>query len=131
MTQVIVIGRLGELVKKICELEFQLETEHDEVFALELAGYHSVLDSWPVEDKPRTDLLVSMLRISVRHYIECENALRLSLDGDSASILALSAVQYLQQKDEIRNFMRELNALGRFVGNIPTLQIEDKNRWRS
>lgn len=53
--KVLVLGTLGDLVKKIVELELSDASRKQ---AIRVSTYHKVLDKWPVTDRRQLDLSI-------------------------------------------------------------------------
>lgn len=123
--QVFVIGRYGELLKKCFELEQQLEANpKDEVAILELAAYAQVVETWPVENPDTVHIMVADFQIALCNYAEASKDFEASVHSKNHLRLEIDCCTYLASRDKVKLKMKELNAVGRYVGNVPMFSID-------
>lgn len=125
MSKVLVIGRLGELVKKIYELELLIASEEkNETAAIEIAAYSSVLEAWPVEDVNAAKICIADLHLSLDKLAAKSRYLDEVLSGGTEAAIVLACAQYVQTRETVKRKIAYLNALGRWIGNVPMLEFE-------
>lgn len=124
---VLVIGRLGELVKKIVELEAQIRDTQDKSAMIELTAYNQVLAVWPVEDELAKDVCIADFRILFSRFSEAWEDFQITALTQNPHRLGMDSLDYVQAKNRLAEKLKTLNALGRFVGDIPEITLEDSD----
>jgi len=130
--RVYVIGRLGELVKKIIELELLVEEDSkNEIAILELASYYEVLEAWPLEKPEDRSVLLMDFRLAFRKYALASDEFMTSVASKNTHRLEIDSLAYLKAREIVKSKMKALNAVGRFVGNIPILTMKANTQGAS
>jgi hypothetical protein len=126
-TKVIVIGKLGEVIKKIVETEMLIEKNPKaRVLLVELASYYKVLKAWPIENQQELDMHMSMFRYSLQLYLELEEELIKVNAGYVLEDVCSTVDRYLKAKKDARMRLKQLNSLGRFIGDSIELEVDDE-----
>ena len=123
----IVVSSLGELNKKLIELEIRIPKEHrDRSLLLEIASLKKILEEWPVLDREKAHLLHTCMRMSVIKLQSCELELEEHLkkidsqtsceSTQSIFWLIRLASDMLRYRKEIRKQISELNKLSGGIG---------------
>lgn len=129
--KVIVLGTLGELVKKIVELEL-LERTPSRDTTVQMFAYQKIYEQWPVEDKAAVDALFNSFRIQVARHKAIENTMTVvKVEGSigttewvsSTAILTGAVLRYLDSKKSLQQMMLQLNNLGKHSG-LPPITME-------
>ena len=126
VTKVIVVGSLGELVKKSIEVDLRCtEDPKDRPTLLESASLRSLINEWPVLDAEEVFLLCRGMRFSIAKLQRAEKEGREILKkmredpsyGDSNSFWFRHVVEEVfHRMDEVRYQIAELNKLSGGVG---------------
>lgn len=121
---IFVCGKLGEVIKKVVELENAIKNSTGNVVLVaELAAYNEILQLWPVSNKDELDHSVDIFRFCLANLKEKEKELR---EQHSVSMYDMMAKnKYLQALDETRANMSYINELGMYAGSSPVLEVED------
>lgn len=124
-----VVGKLGEIVKKICDLEYILKDNPTNTLLIaELAAYQQVLNIWPVLEKNELDQSVDVLKFRLAYLREKEADLR-----EENSVLLYDVMaknRYLLALDAARDMVAHINSLGMYIGELPLLEVEDAEHPR-
>ena len=129
--KVIVLGTLGELVKKIVELEL-LERTPSRDTTVQMFAYRKIYEQWPVEDKATVDALLNSFRVQVAKHIAIENTLKVAkVEGtlgslewvSTTAILTGAVLRYLESKKVLQHQLLQLNNLGKHSG-LPPITME-------
>jgi len=129
---VVVIGSLGELVKKIVELQIRItEDPSNREAMLEEASLQQLLGEWPVSDKDKADLLYLGMKMSITKHKASELEVRKLLkekeeteDPAIAYWFYQAAVNLMKYTDEVRHQIAELNKLSYGVGKASSIPLE-------
>ena len=129
--QIFVIGRLGELIKKMVELELIIESgPKQEVAILELAAYTQVMAAWPIENPATLSILFADFRIALRKLQAANECFEKAVEDNNLINLCIQGKAYLRARNALKAKIKSLNAMGRYVGNVPlmnmTLQFEQE-----
>ena len=132
MSNVIVLGTLGDLVKKIVELEM-LERTPSRDTTVQMAAYYSILDQWPVEDKDIVTSLVQSFRVQAAKHIaiessmleQCKKVAEVKFVGSTSTAYILFTIvqRYTVSKKQLRAILEQLNSQGKHFG-LPPLAME-------
>jgi len=134
-TVVIVVGSLGELVKKLIETEMRIrEAPKDRDILLEVASLHRLLEQWPVVDSEKADNIQMGMRLSIAKLKATElelsellpkvdNSQHLSENSFWLKQLASDMLKYM---NEVRKQIVELNKLSGGVGKASALSPDAK-----
>jgi hypothetical protein len=123
--KVFICGKLGEIVKKIIELEDILKNNPTNTTILaELTAYNQVLAMWPVSDKRAVAQLVDILKLNIYKFRNAEKELREDAGRDASTMLALAS--YFKYLDYVKDNMHTLNGLGMWIGESPWLEVPDE-----
>lgn len=138
--RVVILGNLGDVVKKICELELLENNKHSRDSIISMAAYHKVLEQWPVQDKNKTELICKILKVQYAKHLVLEKELNASykenkdtrITDDSfqmariASKMIQAAGRYLDSLCKIRKLISELNTQGSQIDIAPfSFDIEE------
>lgn len=133
---VLVLGTLGDLVKKIIELEM-LERKPSRDTTVQMYAYGKILEDWPVTDKDQVERLISSFRIQTARHIAIEQSMtELSIKvtgkiGSSSWVQSVATLtdatnRYLVSKNILRQVLTQLNSMGRYIGSPPlTMELLD------
>jgi hypothetical protein len=128
--KIFVVGKLGEVIKKVIELEDAIrETPDNVIFIAELAAYNQVLQMWPVLDKDELTQAIDEFRFCLSNLREKETTLRNNEYSHHVLDIQLER-RYLKALDETRANMAYINELGMHIGASPVLEVEDANSVR-
>jgi hypothetical protein len=121
---VLVIGRLGELVKKVFELEDLIEADpKNDVAILQLATYSEIMEQWPVDDVSIMPILLTDFRMAFNRYRDAGLVLEEDVAFRNESRLGLDVCSYLSSKNNLKEKIAKLNNMGRYVGNVPIMKL--------
>lgn len=127
--QMLILGTLGDLVKKICELETTARMPSRET-AVQMSTYHKLLEEWPVENKLRTAFLIRRFKLTVVRFKEVEQemerqiiattSVKFNIEDASSMLVALIVTRsYCNLKKQLREIYNELNTQGSHLGLPP------------
>lgn len=137
MVSVIVLGSLGDLIKKIAELEL-LERNPSRDTTIQMAAYYAILDQWPVSDKPAAEYLVLAFKLQLAKHIAVEATIQdlaKKITGkigsqewcSATAMLNNATIRYLDSKAQIKQAIILLNSLGKHVGKPPiTMELHNE-----
>lgn len=122
--KIFVIGKLGEIVKKVIELEWLIsDNPTNTLLIAEFTAYQQVLQMWPVTDKKELEQQVDIFKFCIANLRERETALR---EQNSVALYDVIAKNnYLKALDETRACMANISELGQYSGTSPLLEVED------
>lgn len=123
--KILVISTLGEVVKKIYELERVLEKEQSAELITSLASLNQIKNSWPVENEDTVIRQISILIRCLDKYQAAEEELMKLSTEMSSNYIVQVVTYYLQQKTLVKDAITQLNYNGRFTGT--QFEIEDSN----
>ena len=138
MASVIVLRTLRDIVKKISELESIEDRKPSRDTTVQMIAYYKVLEEWPVLDTNRVALLTSRFKIQTANFKQAEKDLEailkvtpvhfprddVEIHNEHNAVTAAKRYSYL--KKQIRDTYNELNSLGKYIGNPPTvLEIDN------
>lgn len=125
---VLVIGSLGEVIKKSIELDFKcLEDYHSISVHAESLALKKLLDEWPVLDATRVFLLRGAMCQSIMKYKQAEKELEsMSTDNrpntpGTCMLYRQTVTELFRYRDEIRFQMNELNKQSGGVGKASAI----------
>lgn len=119
-----VVGKLGEIVKKVIELENVIKHDPTNTFVLaEYAAYQKVLEMWPVLDKGALVQAVDIFKYNLANLKEKEKALRENTDLAFYDLIAKN--RYFTALEDVKASMHHINKLGEYIGSTPILEVED------
>jgi hypothetical protein len=126
---VIVVGSLGELVKKSIETDSRIvDSKGDRSILLESASLHRLLEEWPVLDADRAAMLETGMKMSISKLQSTEKELEELLSkmegevgGANGFHLRLLAFNMLKYRNEIRKQIVELNKLSGGIGRASAI----------
>jgi hypothetical protein len=117
---------LGEVVKKVIELEFTLASskENVSVLTMKLASYNLVLAAWPVQDKAEAKIAIQGFRLLLQKFREDEARLDTVLYKHGTEMeIVYHSLQYMNTLQKVRAQMLVLNSMGQWIGDSPWLEI--------
>jgi len=129
---VVVIGSLGELVKKIVELQIRItEDPSNKEAMLEEASLQQLLGEWPVSDKDKADLLYLGMKMSIAKHKDAERDVR-DIVNDAFQLSTTQDIFWIRRAitdlmkytDEVRHQIAELNKLSYGVGKASSIPLE-------
>ena len=122
--QIFVVGKLGEIVKKLIELELVLQDDPANSFVIaEVAAYQQILNMWPVLQKNELMQAVDIFKFNLKHLKEKEECLRNEQTVILYDILAKS--NYFKALDAVRHNLAYINTLGEHIGTSSILEVQD------
>jgi hypothetical protein len=135
----LVLGTLGDLVKKICELETAARMSTRET-AVQMTTYHKLLEEWPVESKTRIKYLTVRFKLLTIQLKTVGHEMEKQLAGITATkfkdedaghlfVALLVAKRYCFLKQQLRNIYNELNLLSQ-IGSPPYTMGDDNESGR-
>lgn len=122
--RVLVIGKLGELVKKIYELEYIIARRPNAVAAVELASYNLVLAAWPVDNVEDTHLSIANFKLQLDKFHSLEKEFALAVASKNELRVTAISAEYLTALDVVKATMKHINALGKHIGDSIWLEIK-------
>jgi len=126
--KVIVIGKLGEVAKKIIEIEMLIEKQPNaRILLVELASYYKVLDAWPVEDKEVIKSELQIFRYGLELLATYEQELKEASKTGTTIDVCFAVPRYLKGLKEVRERLTKINSLGRFIGDSIELELEEND----
>lgn len=131
--RVVILGNLGDVVKKICELELLEENLHSRDSLISMAAYHKVLEQWPVQDKIKTETLCRVLKVKYAKHLliekdlietyESKRKIHVTDDAFQMAQIASRMIQatgmYLDSLSKIRKMIVQLNDQGSQIDIAP------------
>jgi hypothetical protein len=124
--KIFICGRLGEVIKKVFELEEAIkESPTNVILVAELAAYNQVLSMWPVLDKKELTQAISIFRFNLVNLKEKEAELRIHSSIAFYDIMFKN--RYFQALDNARESLAYINELGMYIGDSPMLEVDDAN----
>ena len=137
-TLVLVVGSLGDLVKKVIETEIRIEENpRDGLAIIEIASLRRLLEEWPVLDEEKASTVFDLTKIAVHQYrttekelenivfkMRSENKEALSseaVSSDNVFWLCILTAKLFDYRDKIRSHLSEFNRLSGGVGK--TIEI--------
>ncbi len=123
--KIFVIGKLGELVKKVIEMEGLIaDNPSNTLLITELAAYSEILNMCHIQDRKE---FIQLCNIS--NLIEKEAAMR---ENTSLQFYDMHAKdKYLHALDAVRECLAKLNILGQYIGDSPYLEVDDADITRA
>lgn len=118
-----VVGKLGELIKKVIELEDLIKEHPTSILITELAQYQELLKAWPVRDDVLVHRAVDIFRFNIAKLKQYEKELRIAVADGWGFELCLK--EYLNYLDNVRSDLSTLNEIGMFIGPSPFMELED------
>lgn len=122
--RVLVLGKLGELVKKIYELEFIISVRPNHITASELASYNMVLAAWPVDNSDDVRTLITVFKIQLDKFHRIERDFGLAVNKKNELEVLQSSREYITALNDVRASMKKLNSMGKHVGDSIWLEIK-------
>jgi len=113
--RVFIVGKLGEVVKKMYELEQAIKEKPNTILLTELICYQEILRLWPVEDETQTHMACQTLKLCLMKLQEQEVLLR----------QYSNVIDYCKALDVVRDQMAFVNKLGKYIGPSPWMEIDD------
>lgn len=138
MTNVLILGTLGDLVKKITELEM-LDRTPSRDNTIQMYAYNAILEEWPVTDREAVRSTIASFRVQCAKHIAIETSLEELSKASSgrigssewiqhAGMMLAATSRYLDSKQKLRQSLVLLNSLGRGIGKPPiTVGLHDGN----
>jgi hypothetical protein len=121
-----VVGKLGEIVKKVFELEDALrQFPKNSIFIAELASYSQLLEIWPIQEPMQVHLAMHNFKAALAKLQQVEKMLRDATEHKDQSYIGIALPQYLKSLDACRESLTLLNDLGKHIGTSPWMQIDD------
>lgn len=117
--RVIVLGTLGDLVKKIVELE--VAELSSRTSAVRISTYYEVLKQWPVTDRPRVDLLAVQFKFCMLRFKSAEERIESDLTDNGVNTVR-SLKEYFLAKKTMRKIIADINSLS--VPLLDPMEIE-------
>ncbi len=137
MATVLITAPLGDLVKRIVELELRKEKSHDQFVQLTLL--YLIVKKWPVSDANRLTVLIQRTVMQVSNYRNAETEMEqflkqlpAKLSEESVDVLntwnaVRACSRYSFTKKQLRDTYNELNTLGKGIGLLPTMiEVNDE-----
>lgn len=117
----IVLGRLGDLAKKMIELDMQLEVDaKNSGLKVEVDAHTQVVMSWPCQDRFSVDVQITTLKLLMQKLVAAEEEVRASHASRSSNwdweANEMMVKNYILQLDKCRAAVQELNKAGRSGG---------------
>jgi hypothetical protein len=125
--RVLVLGKLGELVKKIYELEYVLSYRPNPITAAELASYNLVLAAWPVDDKEDVRVLITAFKLELDKFHLAERDFESAIRRKNEIEVCQISAEYARRLSDVRASMKRLNTMGKHIGDSIWLEIKDAN----
>lgn len=126
-TKVIVIGKLGELAKKIVELEMLIqENPRAKMLLVELASYQRVYQAWPVLEREDLETQMTVFRYELAKLSQLEKDLRYAYEHGTSIDVCMMVPPYLKSLAFAREKLYQINALGKFMGDSIELEVDDE-----
>lgn len=117
-----VVGKLGEVIKKILELEDLVkDNPKDNILLMELTSYQKILTMWPIQDKQLMDQAVYIFKLNIEKMKIAEHEMRVCSHGDP--FLHMVVGRYTRYLDNVRSDLATLNELGMHIGPSPFMEI--------
>jgi hypothetical protein len=121
-----VVGKLGEVIKKIIELEDVLrENPTNQILVAELASYNEVVRMWPIHDDVIMHQAMDIFRLNIEKLKLAEQELRSTGIGDPFMFMVMT--KYFKYLDLVRSDLSTINELGMHVGPSPYMEVVDAN----
>lgn len=125
MAHILVVGKLGEVIKKVLELEAVLDAHNgNQILLAELAAYQEVLKMWPVENQDIVQATIQVFKLNLAKLKQAEDEL-CALTRDSV-FMFMTIMEYVKYLNYVRNDMQALNELGMHIGPSPILEVADE-----
>src|SRR5690349_9501594 len=122
-TAVLVIGSLGDVTKKIIELDLLVAEERYRATTayFESVSLHKLVQEWPVIDEHKAFMLSKCMRVAIQKYKASEKELETLLANDDPQPFDLLSIRgackdLFKYRNEIRFCIAELNKLSGGVG---------------
>lgn len=119
-----VVGKLGEVIKKILELEDVLRETPNALLVTELKAYNEILTMWPIHDSVVMHQAIQIFKLNIEKLKMAEKELR-SSSTSHGEICKLSTYDYFKYLDAVREDLKVLNELGMHIGPSPFLEVVD------
>lgn len=121
-----VVGKLGEVIKKILELEDLIkDNPKDTILITELTGYNEVVKMWPILDDVFLHTAIQIFKLNIEKMKDAEKEMRVCTHGDP--FLHMIVGRYTRYLDNVRSDLATLNELGMHIGPSPYMEIHDAN----
>lgn len=128
LMKIFIVGKLGEVVKKVCELEEVIKENADtSILITELASYQEILKCWPVEDENQVHIAIQVFKMSLASLKQKEQDLITYLNNIYPHHLQMAVAAYVSALNNVREHLQAINELGRFIGSSPWMELEDDN----
>lgn len=122
--RVLVLGKLGELVKKIYELEYVLSFRPNPITASELASYNMVLAAWPVSSTDDVRVAITVFKLQLDKFHKVEDHFVKAVKKKSELEVTQCSHEYMVALEEVRTSMKKLNSMGKHIGDSIWLEIK-------
>lgn len=118
-----IVGKLGEVIKKVIELEDAITKTENRILVIELSAYNQVLKMWPISiEVDKLTMAIDVFRFNMAKLKVAEDDLRSSKVGID---IMFSKNRYMRYLDLVRSDLVALNDIGKHIGPSPLMELED------
>lgn len=117
---IIVLGTLGDLVKKITELELIEETSRKNTVKIQI--YYKVLAKCPVSDKVKLERLISFFKMYSARFRQVDS--QIDLSNALYAIYNVKVKEYFQIRKKLKELLDEINKLSLSIDDPIEVEVD-------